>query len=394
MSDRRGETPSEPASPSPGPQVEEAKFVEVPPAAKEAAAAKPSPLPIAWLALVAVLAGVALSPYWAQPIASILPWAPHGGDTTAAADARIDALDRKTSAVETRLAESEKALQRLAALEQRVTQAESRLASLATSARDGQQAAQQQAQVLASLADRLAILEQRVTALAAVNSGGASADTVKALDAEIKTLEGKLAAQEQALTKMQAAAASGGGERVDAALLVAVGQLRQVLATSRPYASELRAAKALARDRPEILAELQKLDASAERGIPGIAVLSDRLAQIAPAVLRAEPPPAGADWGDRMLLRAKRFFNLRRVGEGSAEAGGAEGALAAAQTALQGGDLAGAVAAMKRLRGPAAEPAARWLADAEARLGAEATVAALDAALLQRFLAGAGAAKQ
>ena len=393
MSDRRGETPSEPASASPGPAVEEAKFVEVPPAAQEPAAAKPRPLPLAWLALVAVLAGVALSPYWAPPIASILPWGPRGADASAAADARIDALDRKTAAVEGRLTESEKALPRLAALEQRVTQAESRLASLTAGARDGQQTAQQQAQVLSALADRLAILEKRVTALAAASSGGASADTVKALGAEIKTLEDKLAAQEQVLAKLETAA-SGGPERVDAALIVAVGQLRQVLATSRPYASELRAAKALARDRPEITAELQKLDASAERGIPGLAVLSDRLAQIAPAVLSAEPPPLGADWGDRMLLRVKRFFNLRRVGEGSVEAGGAEGALAAAQTAMQGGDLAAAVAAMKRLRGPAAEPAARWLTDAETRLGAESTVAALDAALMQRFLAGAGAAKQ
>ena len=393
MSDRRGETSPEPASPSPAPEVEEAKFVEMPPAAKESAGAKPRPLPLAWLALVAVLAAVALAPYWAPPIASILPWGPRGAETTAAADARIDALDRRNAAVEARLAESEKALPRLAALEQRVTQAESRLANLAAGAQDGQQTAKQQAQVLAALADRLAILEQRVAALAAASSGGASADTVKALDAEIKILGDKLAAQEQALAKLQIAA-SGGPERVDAALIVAVGQLRQVLATSRPYASELRAAKALARDRPEITAELQKLDTSAERGIPGLAVLSDRLAQIAPAVLSAEPPPLGAGWGDRMLLRVKRFFNLRRVGEGSAEAGGAEGALAAAQTAMQGGDLAAAVAAMKRLRGPAAELAARWLADAEARLGAEATVAALDAALLQRFLAGPGAAKQ
>ena len=393
MSDRREETPSEPsAAASPAPEVEEAKFVEVPPVSKEPAASKPRPSPLPWLALAAVLAAVALSPYWAPPVASILPWGPRSVDAAAAADARIEALEHRNAALETRLAEAEKALPRIAALEQRLSQAESRLASLAGGARDGQQTAQQQAQVLASLSDRLAILEQRVTAFAAANTGGASADAVKSLGTELKMLEEKIAAQEQAIAKAQAAA-SGGPERIDAALLVAVGQLRQAIATSRPYASELSAAKALARDRPEVLAELQKLDASAQRGIPSLAVLSERLVQIAPAVLAAEPPPADAGWGDRVLLRLKRFFNLRRVGEGSAAAGGAEAALAAAQAAMQAGDLAAAVAAMKRLSGPAAEPAKRWLADAEARLGAEATVAALDAALLQRFLAGAGAAK-
>jgi len=393
MSDRRDDSPSEPpAAASPAPEVEEAKFVEVPPAPKEPADSKPRPSPLPWLVLAAVLAAVALSPYWAPPVASILPWGPRSVDATAAADAKIEALERGNAALEKRLAEAEKALPRIAALEQRLTQAESRIASLAGGAREGQQAAQQQAQVLASLADRLAILEQRVTALAAASTGGASADAVKGLDAELKAIEQKLAAQEQAIAKAQAAA-SGGPERIDAALLVAVGQLRQSIAASGPYASALSAAKALARDRPETLAELQKLDASAARGIPSLAVLSERLAQIAPEVLSAEPPPADAGWGDRALLRLKRFFNLRRVGEGSAEAGGAEAALAAAQSAMQAGDLAAAVAAMKRLSGPAAEPAKRWLADAEARLGAEAAVTALDAALLQRFLTGAGAAK-
>ncbi|HTS93690.1 MAG TPA: hypothetical protein VMG55_16885 [Stellaceae bacterium] len=389
MSERREETPPErPAAASPA--AEEAKFVELPPPPQAPSSRTPvAPLP--WLVLAAMLVAVVLSPYWAPPVASILPWGPRGPDASAGTEARLEALERKSAGLEAKLAEAEKTSQRIAALEQRLAQAETKVTSLAAGARDGQQAGQQQAQALASLSDRLAGLEQRLSALTASSGSGASAESVKALETELKTAEQKIAAQEQEIAKAQATA-SGSTERLDAALLVAVGQLRQAIATSAPYSSELSSAKALARDRPEVLTELQKLDASAARGIPSRAVLSERLAQIAPAVLSAEPPPADADWGDRVMLRLKRFFNLRRVGEGSV-GGGVEAALAAAETAMRSGDLAAAVAAMKRVEGPAAEPAKRWLADAEARLGAEATVAALDAALLQRMLAGAGAAK-
>ncbi|HYC13506.1 MAG TPA: hypothetical protein VEC75_04605, partial [Stellaceae bacterium] len=112
MSERR-EEPTPAASPA-----EDAKFVEMSPAP----AAHARRAPFAWLVLAAVLMLVVLSPYWAPPVASILPWGTRGTDAAATADPRLDALERKGAGIEARLAEAEKTAQRLTALEQRLGQ--------------------------------------------------------------------------------------------------------------------------------------------------------------------------------------------------------------------------------------------------------------------------------
>jgi hypothetical protein len=68
---------------------------------------------------------------------------------------------------------------------------------------------------------------------------------------------------------------------------------------------------------------------------------------------------------------------VRRVGPEGAAAEGPAGAVAKAENALAGDDLAGAVAALATLRGNAALAAKPWLDTARQRLDAEAT---LDAA--------------
>ncbi len=308
------------------------------------------------------------------------------------APADTAAIEAKLSALEARVAELARAEPRIRALEQRIAQLEQRPATTAAPNPQQAQQAAQQAEALSALGDRLAAIEQRIAALAAATSETA-ADATKGLQAEVQALSRKLDEQSQLLAKLQGQEASG-AERADAALVVTVGQLRAVLATSHPYAAELQAVEALAKDRPDILKELQTLDARADRGIPTVAALSEHFDAVADQVDRASAPPPEVGWSGRLAGWAKRLFHIRRVAdEGAKPSNAPEDALAAGETALGRGDLAGAVEALRRLQGPAAEAAQPWLEEAEARLDADHALASLNAALMHDILAAPAGAK-
>lgn len=325
------------------------------------------------LLCVGLVAALASAPYWA----------PRFADGGGGAD--VSALQRKIDALQAALAGAAETRQRLAAAEQRLAGLESRGAGAQGAPRDAQQAAQQ-AQALGQLSDRLAILEQRVASLDTSGSS-ASVEAAKSLQTAVQALEHRLDEQNQALGKLQQAQAQA-PDRTDAALLLAVDQLRRAIATSRPYEVELASATALARERPEAAAALRPLEARASQGLPSLAVLAERLEQLAPALANPEATAsAESDWRSAMLARIKGLVSVRRIGaRAAAEGGGTEAAVAEAEVALKGSDLAGAVAAIRKLDGAAAETARPWLADAEARLQAETAIASLDSALARRFL--------
>jgi len=224
-------------------------------------------------------------------------------------------------------------------------------------------------------------------------SSQTAADATKGLQSEIQTLSQKLDEQSQLLTKLQSQE-RGGADRTDAAIVVTLGQLRAALATSHPYAAELHAAEALAKDQPEILEQLRTFDAKADRGIPNLAALTERFSATAAEVDHAAATPLESGWREQLVGGVKRFFRIRRVADVSAkDSNDPDDALATSETALKLGDLAGAVAALRRLQGPAAEAAKPWLDDAQARLDADKTLAALNTTLTSRILAAPAGAK-
>jgi hypothetical protein len=314
-------------------------------------------------ALAVLVLALATAPYWAPPVASVLPW----GGTPEAKPAPAD-----TSGVEAKLG----ALgERIARLEQRPAPAPN----------------PQEAQALSALGDRLAAIEQRIATLAAAASSQTAADATKSLQSEVQSLSQKLDEQSQLLAKLQSRDAAA-ADRTDAALVVTVGQLRSALATSRPYAGELQAAAALAKDRSDTLAELRKLEGRAQQGIPTGLMLAERFAAAAKSAAQpSAPAPAEQGWRARVLASLKSLVTIRRAGEPADKAAASGGALAEAAAALKTGDLAAAVAAVRRADGSQSPAMASWLEDAQARLDAEAALAAADSSLMKRFLAEPGA---
>jgi hypothetical protein len=351
------------------------------PAAGEApAAAARGHHALGWIVLVVLVAaaGVTTSPWWAPRISPWLPWSESASGTATPGEAPPSPAAAPTTTAAPAPADSQ-----LAALEQRLAGMEQRLAQLAqhgdqnsagqaTTLDDKalvplREAMQRQGTEIEGLGKRIAALETQLAARPAADPAALTElqGTTGKLGAALAELNGRVATL---------AAAGAASNRGDQALLLSLGQLRQSLQGSGPFVAELTAATTLARDRADVGAALAPLAEAAAGGVPSLAVLRQRFDGLAGTIADAGSAQAGAgDWSDQVLGRLRALITVRRVG--SAAAGnGPEATVAQAESALAAGDLAGAVAALGTLHGPAMLAARDWLDVAHRRLAAEAAL--------------------
>ena len=116
----------------------------------------------------------------------------------------------------------------------------------------------------------------------------------------------------------------------------------------------------------------------ARAGAPSRQELKDQFSSMEDSVIRAARiSAAGAGFWGRMQAFLAQFVTVRRTGEGDTPTGMVE----RASSRLQSDDVAGAVAELSRLTGPAAQVAGPWVQRARARLEIDARLAAIRAEL-------------
>ncbi len=314
------------------------------PAQPEAAPAPQMPArerPAPYRAIAIVLAGalllgvilVAAAPFWAP----LLPWGPAAETGKPMLGARLDRLESAQFAMQPQLqqaaAAATAALQRIGALE----------AKPAVSGSD------------------LADLRRQVAALSSAT-------------AELAT---RVAATDKAVRALAT------HDTTDAALALVLLQLRDAMQSGRPFIPEYQALAALARDRPQIAKVAATLEEPAKTGVVTRTVLTARLRALAGTIATAQAPPAAPNWKDDVLRHLGRLVTIRRIG--GPRQSGPEQAVNAAELALTGGDLTGAVGALAKLTGAPAEAARPWLRMARERLTAEAALHRIEAALSARL---------
>jgi hypothetical protein len=344
-----------------------------------------------------VLAALAASPFWAPVVLPVLPWGPNQQEAGAGAE-RLGALEARVQALESRPVPAPAAAQpgvsadQLRELRGQLDQTNQRVVALdlriGEAAKNPPQAAQadnsgrlgELDRKLGQIESKTAELDRKIAEKPAVDAA-----EVKGIEGDLRKvamtqtdLEGRLAKVEQAGQRETAA------DRGDQVLLLSLGRLREAVQTSRPYAAELGATRALAQNRPEAAEVLQALEPRAAKGLPSRAVLQQRFTQTAGEIVRAERAAPSEDWGDQALAKLKGLVTVRRVGQTAAD-GSPDAAVASAEAALKEGDLAGAVAALETLQGAPAEAAKPWLDDARARLAAEAALDKAEAGVTQRL---------
>jgi hypothetical protein len=388
MSEERGEEHSE---------VRSEIDAEAPPAAAEPPPARQRGSRGAVAALLAllivVLAGVALSPFWAPELAPLLPWAVSpdiSNEQYSALAGRVAAIEQRPAAPNVNLDAIKSALN---GLEQRVKQLETAInGRIAVSASD-----------IDALKSQLGGLAQRVDRLEAAGGGDrqletaitAAKTTLQQLDERVAEIEAQSAARKASdaadLPKIQQELARLGtmtGDlagrvgtlehdqqsqktsepRTDAILALLLAQMREAVEQARPFAAEYNAFTTLAHDQ-DLAAAARPLAEAARNGVASRAVLTQRLRELAGRVATASEPAAEPDLGQQVLAHLRGLVTIRRI-DGSSQTG-PEAAVSTAQSALARGDLAGAVTALEPLTGANAEAARPWLQMARGRLAVE-----------------------
>ncbi|CAA7614871.1 conserved hypothetical protein [Candidatus Terasakiella magnetica] len=236
------------------------------------------------------------------------------------------------------------------------------------------------------LAGRLSQVEQSVRAIQAqppvpatltadVESIGKQVADLRKTAADAATLlrlADRVDQAEAALRELQSRRSSA------AALLLAVGQVREAVALGQPFDAELRALKVLAGDDAETLKAVELLKDRAGAGIASRLTLIDRFSGLAPRLIRAEILPEGQSWWRPLADRLLSLVTIRRE-DGEAAGSAATAIVARAQAALARADLAVAVTELEALTGGSAQLAAGWSAEAKSRLVADRALSELAA---------------
>jgi hypothetical protein len=306
-------------------------------------------LAVAGVLLLALVIGVAATPFWAPTVMRLLPW---GAPSPAPPAPQDPALTARLTALEAARGDQAKTATALQQLTQRIAGLEAKPLAPTPPAAD-----------LTPVQQQLAALSKAVADLNAIVAG----------------IEAKPPAP--------APAAADPGNTALALALVLL-QIREAVDVARPFKPEYEALLALARNHPDIAAATAPLEGPATAGVASRAALIERLRQLAPQIATAAPP-ADPGWWGQITGPLRSLVTIRRI-DGSAQTA-EEAAVNNAQRALGSGDLAGAIAALDGLSGPAKATAEPWLRMARDRLAVEATLRRIEA-LMTAQLGGAGLA--
>jgi hypothetical protein len=230
-------------------------------------------------------------------------------------------------------------------------------------------------------------LEQRVGSIEAQSGSRAASEAaeLQKMQQELARLGNVNAELANRLPAIEREARSQSGTaRTDAVLALALLQMREAVDQARPFAAEYSTFKGLAGD-SDLAAAAEPLTEAAHNGVPGRALLSKRLAELAARITNATTPPAETGWGAQALARLGSLVTIRRI-DGASQTG-PEAAVATARAALARGDLAEAVAKLETLSGANAEAARPWLQMARQQLAVETTLGHLQELLSARLSA-------
>ncbi|HLG90232.1 MAG TPA: mitofilin family membrane protein [Alphaproteobacteria bacterium] len=261
--------------------------------------------------------------------------------------------------------------------------------------------------------DRLAALEQQV---ADIKSGAAQTQELTKRLSDLQIVAGGRELLAQSIRDIQSSTAATQGEverldnalkavgqrldQVDAvlserrqqalraeAVVLAIGQLRAALHTSKPFAREIASVRAITADDKEMGALLDQLQPMAESGVPNEDDLRTEFGRLAPEIVRSSVVGDGSSWWRQMLYRVESVVSIRRVGQ-AVPGDKTDAIVARAEAKLDEDDLKSAVDTLHALAGLPAQVAAAWLHDAEQRIQVDAGEAELSRLAIDRVAAG------
>lgn len=297
-------------------------------------------------------------------------------------------LDARIASVETKDAES---ATRLAAAEEKIAAAtQSADGVAATGVRLDKIEADAAAlkQSLAEAAAATQASQQKLDELAANMPPAGIADQLTRLEAMVRALNTAVDALAPRIDQMDARVAALEAKKDDpdaaarATLGLALANLSRAATSAGPFDTELGAMASFLPNEPELAA----LKDAAARGVPTEASLKDRFPALVQTVLDAERQATDSGLFQRFIANARMLITVRRTGEITGE--DTQAVLARMEERLKANDLAAAVKEAHGLKGAAADAAAPWVKDAEARVATTQLLRDLTARVSARLAAG------
>jgi hypothetical protein len=281
----------------------------------------------------------------------------------------------------TRLGTAEQAVKRLADLDARIAKAETAASAPRAAAPD--QALAGRVATLETSVRPLADLSQRVdaatvaareaqaradAAAAAAQANGAQPAAPAVEKGEIDAINARLAALEQSAKTLEQKIASvptAAPDRAGRLAFTAVA-LRAAVERGEPFSQEIAVVKPLVSD----TSALAPLEPFAATGVPRGTTLARELSNLTTRMLNATNVPAQRESGimDRLQASAERLVRIRPINEAPGD--DPTTVVTRADVKATRGDIAGAVAELKRLPDPVRAPAEDWIKRAEAQIAA------------------------
>ena len=314
-------------------------------------------LGILLLLVVAAFFGALVTRVW--PVSDDTPASPNSEISS-----RLTALETKPGA--------SGLSQRIANLEARVAGFEKTLpASGAPNATTS--ASPETAKRLDELVARLSVLETRTaTTPADVSAAKTSIETLTAASTATTTRIDDVAVR---LAKLESSDLLDLARR--ASLATAIANLTRAAQGSSPFKTEYDVVAALVPGDTH-LASIAPL---AIKGIPTTGTLVTTFSTRAEQAMDAEGLSKGKTWGQQLWANFAALVSWRATGE--SDGNSSESRLARAELRLKSGDLEAAVKELNAIKGAARKPLASWLANAQARVTLEASLAALNTKAIQ-----------
>lgn len=172
------------------------------------------------------------------------------------------------------------------------------------------------------------------------------------------------------------------------ALVLATTQLAARLGGEGPFRAELDVLEKVAGDVPEVMQAINDLKSHSEAGIPTVATLSARFADVGKEIMQARLRGSDGGWMGEIKDRLGSLVVVRRTNPATTT-DPVERAVALATDALEVGALDEAVQAIRAIEGDISAVGAPWLGDADTRLMAERLLEVLNNHALARLGAAA-----
>jgi hypothetical protein len=193
-----------------------------------------------------------------------------------------------------------------------------------------------------------------------------------AMQGEVERLSGQVAAFDDRLDRVDVALSDRRQQALRAeAVVLGVGQLRAALATSKPFAKEIAALRALVGSDVEMVTALDQMQPFADTGVPTPGDLTRDFGRMAPVLVRSAVIGDGQSWWRQALYHVETVISIRRIGENT-PGDSTDAIVARAEGKVDDGDLAGAVNTLQALAGLPAEMASSWIHDAGHRIAVDA----------------------